>query len=512
MNITTKFLNKLYFSRRQKAISHYATQAEALQRKVLSHLVSCAKNTEWGRLHHFADIHSYEDFAQSMEINTYEELKGYIHRMREGEKDVLWRGQVRWFAKSSGTTNNKSKFIPVSKEGLRRIHYLGGSDCISSYLAINPQSRLFSGTAGKSLILGGSHTPNLNTPNSLVGDLSAILIENIPKAVNITRIPEKSVALMEDFEQKRDCIARIAMNLDVRNISGVPSWMLSVLHRMLEISGKQTIDEIWPNLEVFFHGGVAFTPYREQYKNIIRLPHMHYMETYNASEGFFGIQTDLNDPAMMLMIDYDIFYEFIPMEEFGKPNARVLPLWKVEPGVNYAMVISTSCGLWRYQIGDTVKFTQKNPYKFVITGRTKHFINAFGEELIVDNAEKGLEQACIATGAQVKDYTAAPIFMDANAKCRHQWLVEFAKRPSSLDEFAAILDRSLQAINSDYEAKRHKNITLQPLEMIEAQPGLFDLWLKNKGKLGGQHKIPRLSNSREYIEELLKLNENGSMK
>ena len=506
MNISTKFLNTVYFSRRQKAIAQYAHHAEEIQRRILRGLVSRAKNTEWGRLHHFEDIHCYEDFATSMEVNTYEELKGYIQRMREGESDVLWRGQVRWYAKSSGTTNDKSKFIPVSREGLKRVHYLGGTDCVSSYLALNPKSRLFSGTTGKSLILGGSHAPNLNTPNSLVGDLSAILIENVPKAVNLTRVPEKKVALLEDFEEKRDRIARIAMQMDVRNISGVPSWMLSVLHRMLEISGRDTLDEIWPNLEVFFHGGVAFTPYREQYKNIIHLPNMHYMETYNASEGFFGIQTDLNDPAMMLMIDYDVFYEFIPMSEFGSPNARVLPLWKVEPGVNYAMVISTNCGLWRYQIGDTVRFTQRDPYKFVITGRTKHFINAFGEELIVDNAEKGLEQACIATGAQVKDYTAAPIFMDANAKCRHQWLVEFAQRPASIQEFAEILDRSLQAINSDYEAKRHKNITLQQLELIEARPALFDDWLRAKGKLGGQHKVPRLSNSREYIEELLTLN------
>jgi hypothetical protein len=339
-----------------------------------------------------------------------------------------------------------------------------------------------------------------------VGDLSAILIENVPKAVNLTRIPPKRVALLEDFEEKRDRIARMAMLQNVTNISGVPSWMLSVLNRILELTGEETLDRVWPNLEVFWHGGVAFTPYREQYKNIIRLPGMHYMETYNASEGFFGLQTDLTDPAMQLMLDYGVFYEFIPLEQFGRADAEAVPLWGVEPGVNYAMVISTSCGLWRYIIGDTVRFTQKNPYKFVITGRTKHFINAFGEELIVDNAEKGLAQACIATGAQVKEYTAAPIFMDSHAKCRHQWMIEFAKKPDSVDEFAAILDRSLQAINSDYEAKRHKDITLQPLQIVEARPGLFDDWLKSKGKLGGQHKIPRLSNSRDYIEELLKMN------
>lgn len=499
----TPLLNKVYFAQRYKALSRYDNQSADIQMKVMRHLVDVAKNTLWGAEHNFANIRSYEDFAKNIPVNSYEELKGYIQRMREGQRDILWPGKVCWYAKSSGTTNDKSKFIPVSEEGLKRIHYQGGKDCIAAYLAINPKSKLFS---GKSLILGGSHAPNLNTPNSLVGDLSAILIENVPSAVNLTRIPPKEIALLSDFEEKRDKIARFACNKNVTNLSGVPSWMLSVLKRMMEITGESKLDNIWPNLEVFWHGGVAFTPYRDQYKNIITLPGMHYMETYNASEGFFGIQTDLANPAMQLMIDYGVFYEFIPMSEFGTENPTVLPLWAVEPNVNYAMVISTSCGLWRYLIGDTVKFTQTNPYKFIITGRTKHFINAFGEELIVDNAEKGLEQACLATGAQVKDYTAAPIFMDAEAKCRHQWVIEFAKQPSTLDDFATILDRSLQAINSDYEAKRYKNITLQPLEIIEAKSGLFDEWLKQKGKLGGQHKIPRLSNSRQYIEELIEMN------
>ena len=499
----TRILNKFYFARRQKAIEKYAQHAEELQMEVMHHLISSAKDTLWGKDHNFGNIDGYQDFASFMSVNSYEELKSYIHQMREGKPDILWPGKVVWFAKSSGTTNDKSKFIPVSKEGLKGIHYKGGTDCVSSYLTIHPKSKIFK---GKSLILGGSHEPNLNTPNSMVGDLSAILIENVPKAVNLTRIPKKKVALLSDFEQKRDQIAEIAMHKNVTNISGVPSWMMAVLTRMMEIAGEKNLDNIWPNLEVFFHGGVAFTPYREQYKKIITNPDMVYMETYNASEGFFGIQTDINDPAMTLMIDYGVFYEFIPMSEFGKPDPKVVPLWGVETGVNYAMVISTTCGLWRYIIGDTVMFTQKNPYKFIITGRTKHFINAFGEELIVDNAEKGLEQACIATGAQVKEYTAAPIFMDDNAKCRHQWLVEFTKEPESVEEFAAILDRSLQAINSDYEAKRYKNITLQPLEIIKAKEGLFDLWLKNQGKLGGQHKIPRLSNNRTYIDELLQLN------
>ena len=501
----TNILYKVYFARRVRAIRRYDKHAKSIQMAVLSRLVDDARDTEWGRNHAYAGIRNYSDFASRVELNTYEELKGYIQRMREGEADVLWKGKVNWYAKSSGTTNDKSKFIPVSKEGLKDTHYMGGRDCIASYLRINPSSRMFS---GKGLILGGSHAPNLNTPDSLVGDLSAILIENVPSLLELVRVPKKKIALLSDFEEKRDKIAKIASKKNVTNISGVPSWMLSVLHRMMEIKGVDTLDGIWPNLEVFFHGGVAFTPYREQYKSIIRNPKMHYMETYNASEGFFGIQTDLADPAMSLMIDYGVFYEFIPMSEFGTQNPKIVPLWEVEPGVNYAMVISTSCGLWRYVIGDTVKFTQKDPYKFIITGRTKHFINAFGEELIIDNAEKGLAQACGATGATVKDYTAAPVFMDGEAKCRHQWLIEFAKRPADIGEFAMILDRSLQTINSDYEAKRHKDITLQPLEIVEAREGLFDEWLKGKGKLGGQHKIPRLSNSREHIDELLKMNDN----
>jgi hypothetical protein len=356
------------------------------------------------------------------------------------------------------------------------------------------------------LILGGSHAPNYNLKNSLVGDLSAILIENINPLVNLIRVPEKKIALLSDFEEKMEKIARVAMNKDITNISGVPSWMLAVLKRVMELKGTDNLADVWPNLEIFFHGGVAFTPYREQYKQLIRSSKMHYMETYNASEGFFGLQNDPADPAMMLMIDYGVFYEFLPMDEFDSPNPHVVPLIEVEVGKNYAMLISTACGLWRYMIGDTVKFTSKDPYKFIITGRTKHFINAFGEELMVDNAEQGLAKACKETGAQVAEYSAAPVFMDADAKCRHQWLIEFAVMPDSLEKFADVLDKTLQEINSDYEAKRHKNITLQPLEIVVARPKLFHDWLKEKGKLGGQHKVPRLSNSRDYIEEMLRLN------
>ena len=423
--------------------------------------------------------------------------------MRQGEKDLLWPGVVKWYAKSSGTTNDKSKFIPVSKEGLKDTHYRGGTDAVVWYLRNNPQSRIFDGRA---LILGGSHAPNYNLKSSLVGDLSAILIENITPLVNLVRVPRKETALLSDFEIKRDRIAREAIHRNVTNLSGVPSWMLSVLNRVMEISGATVLQEVWPNLEVFFHGGVAFTPYREQYKRLITKSGMHYMETYNASEGFFGLQDDPADPAMSLMLDYGVFYEFIPMDQIESPNPEVVPLWGVETGRNYAILISTSSGLWRYMIGDTVSFTQKNPYKFVITGRTKFFINAFGEELIVDNAEKGLQAACKATGAQVLEYTAAPVYMDENGKCRHQWVIEFSNAPADLGQFAKILDSTLQQINSDYEAKRYKDITLQPLEIIVGRKGVFNDWLKSKGKLGGQHKVPRLSNKREHIEEIIALN------
>lgn len=502
MNLTP--LMKPVFKYRVKKIDRYASEAESIQREVLARLVKTAASTEWGIKHGYSGIKEYEMFAKSVGVQDYESLKGYIDRMRQGEKDVLWKGGCKWYAKSSGTTNDKSKFIPVTPRGLQNAHYKGGFDVVAQYVANNPQSRIFS---GKGLILGGSHAPNYNRPGSLVGDLSAILIENCSAFVNMMRVPGKDIALLSDFEEKMERIARATCNVNVTNLSGVPSWMMAVLKHMLDITGKQSVEELWPNLEVFFHGGVAFTPYREQYKQIIRKGDMKYMETYNASEGFFGIQNDPADPAMLLMIDYDIFYEFIPFEDLDSPEPRVLPLWEVEVGKNYAMLISTSCGLWRYMIGDTVRFTSKDPYKIVISGRTKHFINAFGEELIVDNAEKGLQAACAATGAQVQEYTAAPVFMDANARCRHQWLIEFAKEPESLEQFVEILDTTLQQINSDYEAKRYKNKTMQMLEIVVARKSLFNDWLKSKGKLGGQHKVPRLSNSRQYIEELMKMNE-----
>lgn len=491
---------RLLFSPRLRQLDKYVGHSEELQMRVLQRLLRKAENTEWGQDHGFQKIRSYEQFVERNPVNTYEELKGYIDRMRHGERDVLWPGSVRWYAKSSGTTNDKSKFIPVSADGLRDTHYRGGTDAVVWYLRNNPKSNLF---GGKALILGGSHQPNYNVADSLVGDLSAILIENINPLVNLVRVPSKETALLPDFEVKRDRIAREAMHKDVTNLSGVPSWMMSVITRVLELTGKETLSEVWPNLEIFFHGGVAFTPYRQQYERLLPHSGMHYMETYNASEGFFALQDDPTESAMRLMLDYGVFYEFIPMSEFGQEDAPVLPLWAVEAGKNYAMLISTSSGLWRYLIGDTVRFESTDPYRIVISGRTKSFINAFGEELIVDNAERGLSTACHQTGAQVSEFTAAPVFMNEQGQCRHQWLVEFSVAPENMEHFADVLDETLQQLNSDYEAKRHKNITLQRLELIPVPQGTFERWLKMKGKLGGQHKVPRLSNDRKIVDEIL---------
>lgn len=501
MGITS--IARFYFHKRQKELERHRKEGVQMQAEVLKSLLDRASDTEYGRDHIFNMTRSYEEFAHNVPVNTYEELKGDIDRMRHGEKDILWPGVVKWYAKSSGTTNDKSKFIPVSDVGLENIHYQGGNDAVAMYLQNNPKSRLFD---GKSLILGGSHSSNYNVDGSLVGDLSAILIENINPIVNLVRVPDKRTALISDFEVKRDKIAEICLHKNVTNISGVPSWMMSVLQRVMELSGKQHLEEVWPNLEVFFHGGIAFTPYRKAYEQLITSPNMHYMETYNASEGFFGLQNDPQDKSMLLMLDYDVFYEFIPMDEFGKENPTVVPLEGVKVGVNYAMIISTSCGLWRYLIGDTVRFTSRNPYKFVITGRTKHFINAFGEELIIDNAEKGLQYACKKHGAQVREYTAAPVFRDENTIPHHQWVIEFSCPPDDVEAFADTLDAKLQQLNSDYEAKRYKDINMVRLRIVVAQDGLFERWMRKRGKLGGQNKVPRLSNSREHIDELLKMN------
>lgn len=500
---STKLISKLFDSR-LKEIDLYTTQSEKIQDNVFHRLIREASNTEWGKKYGYESITNYEEYKNRVPIQTYDDLKPYVERLRAGENNLLWHSKIRWFAKSSGTTNDKSKFLPVSREALQDIHYRGGKDSAALYFRMNPESHFFS---GKGLILGGSHSPNLNQKYTLVGDLSAILIQNVSPLINLIRVPSKKIALMSEWESKIEQIARNTVNINVTNLSGVPSWMLVVIKRILELKGKEHLEDVWPNLEVFFHGGVSFVPYREQYRQIITSDKMHYVETYNASEGFFGVQNDFSDPAMLLMIDYGIFYEFMPLDEMDKEYPKTFCLEEIELNKNYALIISTSCGLWRYMIGDTVQFTSKHPYKFVITGRTKHFINAFGEELIIDNAEKGLAKACKETGAQVNEYSAAPVFMDENAKCRHQWLIEFAKRPDSIEHFAEVLDKFLKEVNSDYEAKRYKDIALQPLEVIPARANLFHDWLKQKGKLGGQHKVPRLSNNRDYIEEMLLLNQ-----
>lgn len=494
---------RYFLCRRLSDFEAYATRPEEIQMGVLKRLLNDASRTEWGKNHNYSNIDSYERYSQNVPLQTYDDIKPYVDRMRNGEKNILWHSDIKWYAQSSGTTNDKSKFIPVSDEALKDIHYKGGYDCVAIYLGMNPNSQFFS---GKGLILGGSFNKEANPDGSRVGDLSAVLMQNINPLVNFIRVPSKEVALMSNWEEKIEKLAEGTLNENVTNLSGVPSWMLVVLKRVLELKGKDNIADIWPNMEVFFHGGVNFTPYRSQYQQLIRSDKMHYVETYNASEGFFGIQNDLSVQDMILMIDYGIFYEFIPMDEFEKENPKAVPLWDVELGRNYAVVISTSCGLWRYIIGDTVIFTSKNPYKIKISGRTKHFINAFGEELIVDNAEKGLARACKETGATVLEYSAAPVFMDNNGKCRHQWLIEFAVMPDSVEHFSKVLDDTLKSVNSDYEAKRSNDITLQQLEVVVARKDLFNDWLKNKGKLGGQHKVPRLSNNRTIIEEMLEFN------
>lgn len=503
---TTKLI-ALGFAKRIKEIEQFDTEAKAIQYNQLNHLISSAAQTQWGKKYDYESMRSYEDFASTVPLQTYEEIKPYVERMLKGEQNILWGSDIEWFAKSSGTTNDKSKFIPVSREALEYCHYQGGKDCLAIYLRMNPNSRFFS---GKALILGGSHKPSDLSHNIHYGDLSAVLIQNIAFLVELIRVPSKEIALMDEWEAKLEAISESTIHENITNLSGVPSWFLVLIKKILQKSGKNNLLEVWPNLEVFFHGGISFTPYREQYKQLIPSDKMHYVETYNASEGFFGIQDDLNDSALLLMLDLGVFYEFIPMDQFDLPNPTVLPIWKVEKDKNYALVISTNSGLWRYIIGDTVIFKSIDPYKIVISGRTKSYINAFGEELMVANSDKGIAIACEKTGAEVLEYTAGPTFMNGNKKGHHTWIIEFAKQPNSVEEFADILDKALQDLNSDYEAKRYKGLFLSRLELIPARKGLFHFWLKQKGKLGGQHKIPRLSNNRLYLEELISLQEQNN--
>jgi len=469
------------------------------QQETLYQLLAKAASTEWGKKYDYSSITSIKEYQSRFPVQTYEELIPYVERLQKGETNLLWPGEIRWFAKSSGTTSTKSKFIPMSIEALEDCHYRAGKDILAIYTMLNPETKIFS---GKSLTLGGSHRINQFNSDSLYGDLSAILIENAPFWVDVIRTPKQKIALMEDFEQKLDLITQSCVNENVTNISGVPSWYLVLIKQILAFTGKKNLLHVWPNLEVFFHGGISFTPYREQYKKLIDGDQMKYMETYNASEGFFGIQDDPSKTDMLLMLDYGIFYEFIPADKVNSPSAPVYSIGEVEAGVNYAIIISTNGGLWRYMMGDTIVFTCTNPYRFRISGRTKHFINVFGEEVIVDNAEKALELACKSTGSVITDYTAGPVFMNATSKGSHEWIIEFETDPADLKKFTVILDESLKSVNSDYEAKRYKDLNLI-MPVVRAVPkGTFNKWMKVKNKLGGQNKVPRLSNSREYIDDL----------
>jgi hypothetical protein len=474
------------------------------QMEVLFELLDKSKGTDFGEKYDFKSIDSIEKFQERVPINSYEDFKPYIDRLLKGEQNVTWPTDIKWFAKSSGTTDDKSKFIPVSGETLENTHFRGGKDILSIYAKNYPEIGLFK---GKVLTLGGSHQINKINNESFYGDLSAILIENLPFWTYFIKTPNQEIALMSEWEEKLEKIANATIKENVTNIAGVPSWMLVLIRYILDLTGKDNLLEVWPNLELFTHGGVNFEPYREQYRKLIPSSKMNYLETYSASEGFFAIQDHPDQDDMLLMLDYGIFYEFIPMEVFGESNPKVLHIDDVELNKNYAIVISTNSGLWRYLIGDTVTFTSLYPHKIKITGRTKHFINAFGEEVIIDNAEKALKGACKQTGALIKDYTAAPVFMEEGKKGRHQWLIEFDRAPENMEKFTQILDLELQKINSDYEAKRYKSITLALPLLTVAKEKLFYEWLKAKGKIGGQNKVPRLANNRQYIDELLILNE-----
>ncbi|GGG54064.1 hypothetical protein GCM10011414_24740 [Croceivirga lutea] len=478
-----------------------------VQQEVMQQLVKFATDTELGKQYGFSDISSYQRFKEQIPIVDYETVAPMIERSRRGEHNIFWPTPIKWFAKSSGTTNAKSKFIPVSSEALEDCHYKSSKDLLCLYLNNNENSQLFT---GKSLRLGGSKELYQHN-GTFFGDLSAILIDNMPLWAEFSSTPSNKVSLMSEWEEKLTAIIEESIKENVTSLAGVPSWMLVLLNQVLETTGKNHLFEIWENLEVYFHGGVSFVPYREQYKKLLPRKKFNYYEIYNASEGFFAMQDCNHSDELLLMLDYGIFYEFIPLSGIGHQNGEAIPIWEVETGVNYAMVISTNAGLWRYKIGDTIRFTSLRPYRIKITGRTKHFINAFGEELIIENTEEALEQVCQKTGAQIKDYTVAPIFMRDNEKGAHEWIIEFRKHPDNLNYFIELLDNALKALNSDYEAKRYNNITLRMPKVHVARERLFYDWLKSKNKLGGQHKIPRLSNERTHLEELLLLNQSKTL-
>jgi len=470
-----------------------------VQREGLSKLLKSASDTQWGRMYNYKEIENAKQFAERVPLQDYDSLKPYIDRMRKGEHQILWNTEIKWFAKSSGTTNDKSKFIPISTESLEECHFKGGKDMLSIFCSNFPETQLFT---GKSLTLAGSLRTVQGLETAYDGDLSAVIVQNLPFLAELARTPNSEITLMDNWEEKIEKLAQATIIENVTSLAGVPSWMLILLRHILEKTGKKYINEVWPNLEVYFHGGINFNPYINSFKSIIHKD-IFYLETYNASEGFFGIQDQLNSKDFLLMLDYGIYYEFIPFLPNNTIGNKTILLHEVTLKVDYAMVISTNGGLWRYQIGDTIQFTCLNPFRFKIVGRTKHYINAFGEELMIDNAEQALLVACEKTEATIIEYTAAPVYFEDNESGSHQWLIEFDKRPNDIEFFAELLDNSLKNLNSDYEAKRYSDMILKPPVIVEVINGTFFNWLKSKNKLGGQFKVPRLSNERIIIDEIL---------
>lgn len=471
-----------------------------VQQETFEKLIYIAKDTEWGKENHYSNIKSIQDFRENVPLQDYDDIKLWVDRIVKGEQNLLWPTEIKFFAKSSGTTSDRSKILPVTKEALEDCHQKGGKDLLALYYSNYPEAKLYK---GKHLVIGGSAETSPLSEDSYLGDLSAIIMKTLPWWAEIKRTPSREIALMNEWESKIDKIARNTIDEDVCILVGVPSWTMVLANKILEITGKKTLKEVWPNLELFMHGGVSFEPYQEEFKRVVGSPGIHYSESYNASEGFFGIQDQKEFGELLLMLDYGVFYEFIPMSNFeGTDSKTVLSLKEVELGVNYAVVISTNAGLWRYIIGDTICFTSLKPFRFKITGRTKSFINAFGEELIVDNTEQAIADVCLKTNSQIRDYTACPFFMDGKERGKHQWLIEFIKSPDDIERFAFLLDEKLRDLNSDYDAKRTKNLVLDQLSVQVLEPGIFDFWLKLKGKLGGQNKVPRLSNNRNYYDEI----------
>lgn len=482
-------------------IEGWKSHPDETQREILQDLISSAQYTEFGKKHGFSEIFTLQEFKNRVPLHEYDDLKGYIQRQLDGEENLLWNTPASWFAKSSGTTSDKSKFIPVTDESLQDGHYKAAKDVLTLYYNFNPDSDLLT---GKGLVIGGSHTINQVNDEVQYGDLSAVLLQNAPFWGGWLRTPELSIALMDEWETKIEKLAESTIRENVTSISGVPTWTLVLFKRILELTGKANIAEVWPSLELYMHGGVSFTPYREQFKKLIG-KEINYLEMYNASEGFLAAQEKPGDEGMLLFVDHGIFMEFLPIENYGKENPQTLSLGEVETGKNYGLVISTNGGLWRYILGDTIQFLSTNPYKIIVSGRLKSFINAFGEELIIDNSDKAIAIASERTGAIVSDYTAAPIYFSDEENGAHEWLIEFDKSPDDLSGFIMELDTALKAQNSDYEAKRYKDIALRLPVVHSLSPGTFSKWLKTKGKLGGQHKVPRLSNDRKHLEEILAL-------